>query len=213
MTLMPTFLHSPRTGGTAIADALGYGRRIEQHKPHWARKTLVRPWTIVRNPFSRAVSICAFLYRERLRTSMICLPVEWFELWLAGGRKDQYGRDPILYVDCEYAIPVHAQMVEFVGRHNIAHVCYETLQEEWSALCEYVGVGALQYPSYDEYNISAHRHWRYYYRTPKTVDMIAEMYAQDFATFGYSNSLGSTAWQNRGSDSGPSSHLIPPYNG
>lgn len=189
--MLATFVHVPRTGGTTIAAALGYGPRETQHKPLWAYERPFRPWTIVRNPFARLVSLCAFVHREQLDTEQRMLKVTEFCLWLTTGRFDARGRRPILYPNSEYPMHVWAPMIEYLapyGPHLVSTFRFETLVENWDKICIQTGVKPRPYPSWDEHNVSRHFDFRSYYNSA-TRKLVLGMYAADFAVFEYPTTL------------------------
>ena len=190
MTL-PTFLHSPRTGGTAIAKALGYGDRGEQHRPARYHRELDRPWTIVRNPYDRAVSLAAFLFRWRLEQGQRELAPSEFWEWLANDRRDAAGRVPMLYQGLEHETPVYAPQLVFCGHWmrpdpllGVRVFRFESLERDWPAICDYVGVPIQAYPAWMSASRSRRGSWRFYY-TEETKRVVRRLYAHDFAAFEY----------------------------
>lgn len=178
----PTFIHIPRTAGTSVSKALGYGARKAQHKPAsiYHPKALERAWTIVRSPYSRAVSLCAFLLRDKLRKDDRLLTTEDFEAWLYGGQRDAYGREPVLYQETEYSIRVDAPQCDFLSDDVKQIWRFETLREAWPAICVWVDVQA-QYPPLDP---GLYQDWRALY-TPALRGRVRERYARDFERFRY----------------------------
>lgn len=186
MTNLPTFIHIPRTGGTVIAKALGYPPNREQHKPWWAYEKLDRPWTIVRCPFDRAVSLCAFLLRHGLRKGEV-LAREEFEAWLRSGMRDGYGRTPILYPETLYPMHVCAPQAAFCGI-RIQYTPFRRLEELWPWILNQFDESMPPYPKRDSTYASARRETAYYY-TDKTAAMVRKIYAVDFEIFGFSEEV------------------------
>ena len=186
MVNLPTFIHIPRTGGTAVGKALGYPPNREQHKPWWAYEKLDRPWTIVRCPFDRAVSLCAFLLRIKLRERE-ALTREEFEVWLHSGMPDSYGRIPILYPETLYPMHVCAPQMAFWSLDGASMMAWlwmgSNWSETWKGICAHLKMN-VPVPSKDPIYTSARRETAYYY-TDKTAALVRKLYAVDFETFGF----------------------------
>lgn len=192
---LPTFIHIPRTGGTTIAAALGYGHRKTQHKPVWAYDTLDRPWTIVRDPYERVVSLCAFFYRDRLAKSDRELTVEEFEQWLRDAVRtktfvDGYNQEVNLYANEYYEISAAAPQMSFLDPRNsrqrkgwtepvIEVFKFEDLRDRWGEVCDHVGVH-VPYPAQNLDNTSRHGPVFSYYLTDYFKRQVESFYKRDF---------------------------------
>jgi len=180
---LPTFLHIPRTGGTVISNALGYDRRDDQHKPYWAYTKKNNSWTIVRNPFDRAVSLVAFFYKDHLEKENSILSPEMFKhFWT--DFKTPYGYYPILYQDKYYIKQVFAPQVEFCGMTSRVFK-YEFLEKYWASICEHCGVNG-EYPERsNEHSSRRHKSYTKYYLDNDVFNIVKSIYQDDFLFFNY----------------------------
>tara|TARA_R110000803_G_scaffold28011_7_gene65102 strand:- start:5680 stop:6267 length:588 start_codon:yes stop_codon:yes gene_type:complete len=103
-----SFVHVPRTGGTAMWEAVGRkgyptGAR-GQHLQHITASRLreLQPWRfddkivigVFRNPWPRLISLWSFLYHD----SEDMTPAN-FRAWINGGMMNRWGKIPTLYED------------------------------------------------------------------------------------------------------------------
>ena len=127
-------------------------------------------FAIVRNPWERFVSYCAFMSRETGR----------------------FAADPRATMHAVLDSPEHRQrivfrpqheflcdadgatMVDFVGRH-------ETMQDSYDTICARIGLPGT---TLEKVNTSAHGPWRDYYDESLKA-RVADVYARDIALFGY----------------------------
>ena len=174
---MTVFAHVPRTGGQAIRAALG----LSMHELHLTTAELKRRggpgtqvFTFVRDPWDRAVSIYAFLHRQREIT-----PVG-FRAWVADGMLHPCGRPPMLYEGTPYAVGVTAPQVEFargadwVGR-------FEHLDREFTRLCQWLGVEPRPLPHLN--GVARPDSLEFY--DDETLNRIGECYKEDVGCFHY----------------------------
>ncbi|MDH3376442.1 MAG: sulfotransferase family protein [Gammaproteobacteria bacterium] len=197
---LPTFLHIPRTGGTTISAALGYPTRKDQHRPAWAYKSLDRPWTIVRDPYARLVSLCAFMHRDWLNARGRDLAVSEFEQWVRAGVRDGEFRDTLgqlanLYVDERYEIAVAAPAMDFLAPSDsrqrsgweepeIEIFRFEYLSDCWGDVCAHVGVD-VPYPAIREDCRSRHGPVSEYFTNDYIRRATQRTYKRDFAWLAY----------------------------
>jgi len=131
-------VHIPRTGGTSVRTAFGWelGKDI-----HWRADSIrravpgVRLFTIVRNPWARAVSIFQFFNRTGSFGDRLGRP---FRDWVAAGMPHPSGRPPILYFGTWHAIDVRAPQKHFVD-DDVRVFRFENL--DWVGLCRFVEGG------------------------------------------------------------------------
>lgn len=177
-------MHVPRTGGTAVRHALDIAQRKREHwrSVYWREQFGVQAWrelftfTIVRNPFDRLVSLCAFLHRS----SPGALDVDTFRAWVrAGARTDALGRVPVLYAGERTATHVCAPQTAYTSDVRCV-LFYEHLA---AAMRELFHVELARE------NASARgRDYRVYYDRA-TIDRAARMYKSDLDAYGYSFGL------------------------
>lgn len=128
-------------------------------------------FTIVRNPWERFVSYCAFMHKN----------VDWFaddpqrammDVLTRPEPRAHIGFRPQHTFVCDEAGRIR---VDFVGRH-------ETMQASYEEICARIGLPTV---TLQHLNTSVHGPWRDYY----TADLrarVAELYARDIELFGYS---------------------------
>jgi hypothetical protein len=138
-------------------------------------------FTIVRNPWERLVSTCAWIDQKWARGQELepaqfdDLVRQLYELFLAARR----GSSPLpvshhLQPQFEYVFDEKLQpMVDFVAR-------YETLEQDWRRICARLNVD-LALPMRMR---SHHRPYREYYGD-ETRAMVGEVYARDAQLFAY----------------------------
>ena len=171
------FAHVPRTGGQAVRTALG----LSMHEMHLTAAELRRRhgkglqvFTFVRDPWDRAVSIYAFLHRQREVTPA------GFRAWVAGGMLHPCGRPATLYEGTPYAVDVIAPQVEFIrGAEFVGR--FECINRDFTRLCVWLGVD--QRPLERVNGVSRPHNSQFY--DDETIDRIAERYREDIECFGY----------------------------
>ena len=224
------YIHIPKTGGTSVASALGlipkdgkadysllYGVRddglilhtipLSQYSlflsPRQVQEALV--FTVVRNPYDRAVSDYCWLKRTR-RTFL-----EYLKLC-----KKTLQMNPmhLLYYD-EHLFPNHFLPQYFFtecSQRKVDKILkFENLQEEFKALFPDLELPHLNGPAQrkrdiakadqdiaDLINATNFKHngpshtvledkkdLSFYYKSNEEIDLVCELYEKDFSTFGY----------------------------
>lgn len=197
------FVHIPRTGGTSIENVIwpdiearteadlwmGFVAPLRnryqtgglQHLLAWQIKTEVGERTfdayfkfsIVRNPWDRAVSQYALMQRRAdLRTYIGMKQNDSFKRYLGLiGRRGHVQWEPqARFLHDDNGV----RLVDYVGR-------FEQIADAAVEIFRRCGIGA---PTLPHHNQSERAPYQDYY-DDEAVEMVAERYAEDIATFGY----------------------------
>lgn len=176
------FIHINKTGGSSIEKALGAGldhstalEKCQQlGAAAWQRKFT---FTIVRNPWDKVVSH----YHYRVKTNQTGLgeqPIDFSE-WVYRcyvERDPTYYDQPRMFMSQrQWLVDESDQLlVEFVGR-------FENLQQDFARISERINVKA----KLGHAKPSGRGGYRDYYDA-QTRDIVAEAFAADLESFGYS---------------------------
>ena len=185
-----TFIHVPRAGGTSVANAL-YGGHIG-HFPvrdllaAGPRDVLELPrFTIVRNPWERAVSAWRFARAGQgsggqaasIANAARYRGPEFAEF-------DSFVRGFLMPADVDRLDPVfrtQAWYVEAGGARGFDHV---GRLEDLPATAEWLARTRGRDIAIGHHNRSEGDNWRAQY-TPRLVDLVGQIYARDVELFGY----------------------------
>jgi len=174
------FVHIPRTGGTRIRYALDQWdviqhRTVEQFVEKYGEKwASMESFSVVRNPFSRAVSMYRFLHGENSDLS--------FAEWVKAGMPDRMGCDPVLYRGRKFEFDVRTPQVDilsFGGRVGVKNILrFEDMPD---GFFEVTGrsIAWSQESDADD--------WAKLY-DDTSMRIIADLYASDFEVFQYADS-------------------------
>ena len=131
-------------------------------------------FTVVRNPYDRFVSVCAFLQRDNP---------------LFPGNEMFFLRDAIQRKSVRRRTLMRPQvelLQDASGRLGMDHIGrYETLDESFSQACRLAGLPELELP---RVNASRHPAWRACYDAP-LLEAVRAFYRRDFELLGYPNRL------------------------
>ena len=127
-------------------------------------------FAVVRNPYDRFVSFCAFVHREELTFAQN--PRPWMKRTLA----DPATRNRVLFrPQHEFICDAQGEpLLDFVGR-------YERLEEEYARICARLGIPADRLP---RVNRSRRGPFPDYYDEELRA-AVFDFYRQDFTLFGY----------------------------
>lgn len=174
------FVHIPKTGGTSVRIALEanyenswlrnpsriHHDTIQELKQYNRIDQNTKVFTIVRNPYSRAVSY----YFHFMNHSNIQLSFEQFLLMVKEGKATS--RTPFIKYDQTYFI---------IDSNNNIDVPFIFKNENMNQLEQFLGmsVDKLNVGSYNKDNtLSLYNN--------KTVDLVRQIYTRDFLNFNYS---------------------------
>lgn len=192
-----TFLHIGKTGGVSIEKALGLPSRdyrnfcpefifglkngvmIQHARFQFLEQFMTEEqkgffrFTIIRNPWHRMISAFYYLLPAHLRR------FQTFENWL----EDKYEK----IVDGRWTEGSHfVPQIEYThqdGKQIVDRILRtETLADEFSRMCKEQGIKAGELK---KLNVSRLRDKKLEDYTPKTRDMISEMYALEIDHFGF----------------------------
>lgn len=194
------FVHVPKTAGTSmeIHDFVGGNshasakvlRQIVGEKK-WEE---MFTWGFVRNPLDRFVS--AFFHEPRThsfqRNNKGFREFVYFmgrmgidiEGSINGAGHHHHHFVPQHYFLCDYAPDKlgYKVIVDFVGN-------FSTLREDWADVCNKIGVGFPQELTHERKSNHAH-YSSYYAGDPALVEIVKELYKDDYQTFGDLLSIG-----------------------
>jgi len=192
-----TFLHIGKTGGVSIEKALGLpprdyrnfcpefifglknGVMIQHARFQFLEQFMTEEqkgffrFTIIRNPWHRMISAFYYLLPAHLRR------FQTFENWL----EDKYEK----IVDGRWTEGSHfVPQIEYThqdGKQIVDRILRtETLADDFSRMCKEQGIKAGELK---KLNVSRLRDKKLEDYTPKTRDMISEMYALEIDHFGF----------------------------
>ena len=154
---------------------IGHGhitlQEMQAHLPERFWRTYFK-FAIVRNPFDRFVSACAFLYSRS--------PVyRGNETFFRHDALRRFGHQMLIRPQVELLVDASGRLgMDFIGR-------YETLDESFGQICRTVGLPELKLA---RVNSAEHPPWATCYdgRLSKAV---ADFYCKDFNLLGYPNRL------------------------
>lgn len=175
------FIHINKNGGTSIERAI----RLPQH--HLTARELQAEvgsdrwetafkFTIVRNPWSRMVSL--YHYRMRQGTAGLADQAIAFPDWVEATLSQQ---DPVYYNNTKMFLPQVDWLqnadgvidIDFIGR-------FERLNADFTEIARQLGSRA----TLPHMNASQHRHYSSYY-TPAATELVRTWFAADIEAFGY----------------------------
>ena len=166
---MKHFIHIPKTGGTSAREALGgnaQDRRWQGHRPAWVADLPKEDmWTIVRNPYDRAISMfCNF--SENVPTT------DKLKRWFTSGDNRRLIRNPDMFMQDSMSRYVYCNGELLVG----TYIKLENISSEMNRLFN------VQIP---HKNISSQRKATDDYYDDELRDIIFQRYKDDFRNFGY----------------------------
>lgn len=178
----PIFIHVIRTGGTSIGQALRIPltppytekahRTASETKEHIGKEKWDKgfKFSIVRNPFDRAVSIFHFCKETRFFVDKSLRFSDFVRLAYEEKTLDSFHVPSMFSPQCWWLdIPV-----DHIGR-------FETLDNDFHVVCDHLGVKSVL----GHRNASRHNAFADYY-DKETKRVILEEFAEDFERFGYS---------------------------
>jgi len=174
------FVHVPKTAGTAMERMPFVGGQAHRTARQLAPRAPADyfGWGFVRNPYDRLVA-CFHAAQQHAPGRYFPASMGFAE-WIRGlpgtGAGFIHPRPMVDFL----CWPDGSLAVDFVGR-------YEHLAGDWRIVCRRIGV---EHQPLRHLNASAHRDWREYY-TDDLAAHVAELYAADFDTFGYSKEISS----------------------
>ncbi len=202
------FIHVPKTGGTSVLRALGYGRRGRDHLPWFVYQTAnpeyygrAFSFAFVRNPWDRAVSAYRYLKgggsgREREADMRAIAAYDSFTAFVLEGLAEGHFRSHLLFLPQAYFVLGGSgePEVDFVGR-------FERIEEDFRVVAERLGlpaglprenVGQAGGAGKGEQTGSARTGeqaggvaYRAAYEDAAAADVIAEIYREDIRAFDY----------------------------
>ena len=203
------FVHIPKTAGTSIEAALGmhglksdvgvkpyfnqaldrehlYGRDAQHLTAEGLKAELEGlydryfKFTVVRNPWDRLVSTCAWLDQKWFKgEELLSAEFERIVRQLYAASRDPKTAQALL--QSTHFKPQCLYIVDRQGRAMVDYVArYEKLAEDWASICSRLNLD-IALPGRMK---SHHRPYQDYYRD-ETRAMIGEVYARDASMFGY----------------------------
>jgi Sulfotransferase family len=131
-------------------------------------------FTVVRNPFDRAVSNYHFLLQRPEHHSHRHVRYMTFDAYLRFLKSRRWLRDPTQ----------RFRVADTQGRLLCAPILrFESLEADFANLCGRLGLAGCE--SLGHRNASLHRPYHAYYQDRATRDMLVDLFAPDFETFGY----------------------------
>lgn len=185
------FIHIPKTGGTAVTNALGLDAGWHPKLEEFFACDPVRAaeafkFAFVRNPWDRLVS--SFHYTVERSDSLA--EIKWRDHWFSGchdfecflrrlGGSYRFRRAVLLH-------PMFEPQLNFVIHKNKLALDFLGRQESFcSDLLEVAKRIRLPDPSIDRHNTSRRGHYKKYYSEEWQIDLVWDMYGGDARAFGY----------------------------
>ncbi len=127
-------------------------------------------FAVIRNPYDRFVSYCAFMYRDREDFH------ENPQSFMYNSLLSRKTKKHILFKpQSEFVCDSHGElMIDYAGK-------YENLQESYDHICGQLGIKSQEL---QKVNTSKHLRYTDYYND-ELKQMVAEMYDSDFINLGY----------------------------
>lgn len=171
------FVHVPKVAGTSMERLPYVGGNSHETARHLlpiaAKYGPFWSWGFVRNPYDRLVSVHAAMLQHSTRYPGAPPDFREYVRWIAERNRFQkllHSRPMV-----EFLCGAEGQiLVDFVGR-------FEQIAPDWETVCGKIGVPHKPLP---HRNASRHPPWQECY-DPETLATAGELYAADFATFGY----------------------------
>lgn len=166
------FVHIPRTGGTSICQFFDIENTHDTALEIWSRDRL--QWdrsftfTVVRNPWERAVSYWSRLVSRGIVSCSFC---EWVKggmepYWLGSA----HPMDTLAFV--RYG---RIQLVDYIGK-------YEELQDVVERVAKFVGFSSTE--KFPHLRQTGHEHYTTYY-DPASIEIVAAYGQWEIERFGY----------------------------
>ena len=186
------FIHIPRTAGTSFEVAINsepynYSDFKFKHLTASYAKILYKEYwddyfkfSIVRNPWSRMVSMCKYsFYGCSIKDGKIDVN-EYMTRWPVieiDNRTDCHiNHNNIIYDNSVYK-NLLSNDLDFVGK-------FENLEEDYLFVNQSIGLGSKDFPYWHANKSSNKKHYTEYY-DEETRKIVAEKYAKDIEMFGY----------------------------
>jgi hypothetical protein len=173
-------IHIPKTAGHAFRQAYGSGPARQYGNTHWPSRSFpddgAEHVTITRNPFDRAVSLCAYLMRGELQDRV--LTVGEFHQWIRDGMADN--DHPLPTPDGPTLHVTDPQTHWLNGRER--RFRFEHLQDDVAAWATDRGWPVRQLGFVNTSNRL--RPWPQYY-TDEITELVVGRYREDFENLGY----------------------------
>lgn len=178
-TSVPVFVHVPRTAGTKIRQTMGQWDVIQHRTAAQFRAKFGDEWeqiesfTVIRNPFSRLLSIFCLLHRNIEPTP------DDFRGWVVSGMMQPGGLEPVLFPGTQYSMRVTVPQWEIVsidGEIGVKRVF--RFEEMPVPLEEYLGMSIRWSKMSDADD------WERFYDS-ETEKIVRQMYRDDFERLGY----------------------------
>jgi hypothetical protein len=190
-TLAPYCSQPPRTGLRQLLshlpvkeDPASVAFRVHA-TARWARLKIgaslfdrYRRFTVVRNPFDRAVSNYHFLLQRPEHHSHRHIRHMSFDEYLRFLKRRSWHRDPTQ----------RFRVVDARGGLLCNRILrFETLDTDFAALCRELGIAADE--GLVHRNASTHRPYHEYYESRATREALVDLFACDFEAFGYATEV------------------------
>lgn len=180
---MTGFVHIPRNGGTSIRQAFGWemSRFIHERASRLADAGRAPLFTLVRNPWERAVSLFYFFHRSQA----IVRPA-YFREWVAAGLPHPSGEEPVLYHGTSRAIDVRSPQVSWLDGPPVQVFRLENLVDDWLRICRLVQGRGIPYALTAPHVNRSREHppsAKLYDRN--SLELIGARYAEDVDCLGY----------------------------
>ena len=190
------YIHIPKTGGSSVEIALDkpqncWDRQNNVWKQHCSIHQLrdiynvaidkYYKFTVVRNPWSRAVSDHAWFTKETSNFYNLLKQATLKDyLQCTGGYEkvahldNPTGRGDHFYTQHSYIMIDGKCTMDYIIR-------FENFQQDFNKVCDKIGISRQQLP---HKNKTKHKHYTEYY-DDETRQIVAEIYAKDIEYFGY----------------------------